>query len=252
VRLEGELVARELSLAAKIQESFLSQTAPQMGGVEMGFQCLFARTVGGDLYDWVPLGERRLGVCVGDVSGKGVPAALYMAKAISEFRSLVPSHDSPSSLLEALNARLTSTQGQGIFVTLLYLILDLDSKIISLSNAGHEPPYLYRQRAGKGEWFRKGGAPPLGLFAETCYSEEKIPMEEGDFLVLVSDGVRELRSPRGEEFGYEGMEKALDSFSRNSAGGVVQHLFQAMDEFSRKIPAHDDRTVLCLKIGGKG
>ena len=251
VRVEGELVSRELTLAAKIQESFLSQSPPQIEGVQMGFQCLFARTVGGDLYDWVPLGQRRLGVSVGDVSGKGVPAALYMAKAISEFRSLVPSHDSPSALIEALNARLTSTESEGMFVTLLYLILDLDSKIISLCNAGHEPPYLYRHRTGKGEWLRKGGGPPLGLFAETRYSEEKIPMEEGDFMVLMSDGVKELRSPRGVEFGYEGMEKALDSFSGNSAEEIVKRLFLTMDEHSKKNPAHDDRTLFCLKIGGK-
>lgn len=248
-RFEGELISRELALAARIQENFLPQEAPKIEGIDVGFQCRFARTVGGDLYDWVPLGPRRLGVCVGDVSGKGVPAALYMARAISELRSLARDFNSSSALLEALNNRLISEGGQGVFVTLLYLILDLDSKTIFLSNAGHEPLLFCRGRTRVSEWIRWGGAQPLGLFPDTRYPEEKLSIEEGDFVVLISDGVRELRNPRGEEFGPGGMEKALDSFPVESADQWVKRLFQAMDEFSKGNPAHDDRTVLCLRIG---
>jgi len=250
VRLEGELLTRELSWAARIQENFLPRDSAKMEGVDVAFQCRFARVVGGDLYDCIPLGKGRLGICVGDVSGKGVPAALYMAKTISELRAIAKDHQSPSSLLEALNMRLFSDDGQGIFVTLLYLIIDLDSQSIFLSNAGHEPAFLYRGRAGSAQWIRGAGAQPLGLFPDLRYPEEKLSLEEGDFVVLISDGVRELLNPRGEEFGLKGAEKALVAIPRESAQEIVKRFFQAMDGFAKGNPAHDDRTVLCVKIGG--
>lgn len=249
IRFEGELFTRELSLAARIQENFLPQEGPKLRGVDMAFQCRFARVVGGDLYDWVLLGDRRLGFCVGDVSGKGIPASLYMARAISEFRALARDFTSPSALLQALNTRLVYATGQGIFVTMLYLILDLDSKTVCLSSAGHEPLLFYRGWTHQAEWIQGGRAQPLGLFLDVRYPEETFSFEGGDFFLLISDGVRELRNPRNEEFGLERTKKALDSFSLESAEHVVQQLFHAMDEFSKGNHAHDDCTVLCVKLG---
>jgi len=253
VQFEGELLARELSLAAQIQENFLPRKMPEMEGLEVGFQCQFARVVGGDLYDWVPLGKNRIGLCVGDVSGKGIPAAIYMARAISEFRSLVKDFDSPAALLDALNRRLVSEDGQRVFVTLLYLILDLDSRTLFHSNAGHEPLFYYRVRKKEAGWVREGGAPPLGLFAGIPYAEQKIPVEPGDFFVVITDGVRELRNPRGEEFGPKGMEKVFSKGPLTaSAPDMVKLIFQGMGGHSRGVPAHDDQTILCLKIGPRG
>lgn len=248
IRFEGELLAREISLAARIQENFLPQQGPRIEGLDVSFQCRFARTVGGDLYDWVTLGERRLGVCVGDVSGKGVPAALYMARAISEWRSLAKDFTSPAALMGALNHRLMTTASEGIFLTLVYLIFDVDSKTIVLSNAGHEPPLVFRDKEEQREWIRDGSAPPLGLFSETRYLERELSLNKGDYVILTSDGVRELRNFRGEEFGPKGMEKAATPFSSESAEGIVKRLFHAMDEFSNGGLAHDDRTVLCVKV----
>jgi len=253
-RLKGELLNRELALAARIQESFLPREMPRVPGADLGFLCRFAKEVGGDLYDWVLLGERRLGICVGDVSGKGVPAALYMARATSEWRVLRNHFQTPSALMQALNEQLVAAGVDGIFVTFLYLIFDLDSKTVLFSNAGHEPFYLFRGRNGKSEWIRRAGAPPLGLFLETRYPEEKMVLEEGDAVILISDGVRELRNPKREEFGLPGVEKALNPFPQGSADEAVKQLFRAMDQFSKWSPAHDDRTVCCVKIqkGGAG
>jgi len=245
-RLKGELLNRELTLAARIQESFLPHEMPQMKGLELGFLCRFAKEVGGDLYDWVPLGNRRLGICVGDVSGKGVPASLYMARAISEWRSLAKDFQSPSGLLQALNQRLVQAGVDGMFLTFLYLIFDLDSKSVLFSNAGHEPFYLFR--SGKQEWVRRASAQPLGLFLQTRYTEEKMNLEEGDTIIMISDGVRELRNPKGEEFGLAGAEKAFNSFPQETAPETVRRLFQAMDSYSHGRLAHDDRTVLAIKI----
>lgn len=253
VQFEGELLARELALAAQIQENFLPRKMPEMEGLEVGFQCQFARVVGGDLYDWVPLGKNRIGLCVGDVSGKGIPAAIYMARVISEFRSLVKDFDSPAALLDALNRRLASEDGQGIFVTLLYLIVDLDTRTLLHSNGGHEPLFYYRGRTKEAGWVREGGAPPLGLFEGTPFAEQKIPVEPGDFFVVITDGVRELRNPRGEEFGPKGMEKVFSKGPLTaSAPEMIKLIFQGMGEHSRGVPAHDDQTILCLKIGPGG
>ena len=247
-RLKGELLNRELALAARIQESFLPREMPRLTGVDFSFLCRFAKEVGGDLYDWVSLGERRFGICVGDVSGKGVPAALYMARAISEWRTLRNNFQTPSALMQALNERLVAAGVDGIFVTFLYLIFDLDSKTVLFSNAGHEPFYHFRGRNGNSEWIRRAGAPPLGLFPETRYLEEKMALEEGDAVILISDGVRELRNPKREEFGLPGAEKALNPFPQGPADETVKQLFRAMDQFSKGSPAHDDRTIGCVKI----
>ena len=250
IRLEGELLIHELSLAARIQENFLPRVAPKMPGFDVGFHCQFAKMVGGDLYDWVALGNRKLGICVGDVSGKGVPAALYMSRVISEWRTLARNFYSSSELLNALNNELVSSGMEGIFVTLLYLILDLDSRSFLFSNAGHEPLFFYRRRVGKGEWIRRAGAFPLGLFLNGRYPEEALSFEAGDFLLLVSDGVRELRNSKGQELGLAGIEKAAVSAGSKSAEEMVKEVFRSMDHFSKGRPAHDDRTALCIKIKG--
>ena len=254
IRLEGELLARELSLAAQIQENFLPRELPKIPGFDIGFHCRFAKTVGGDLYDWVALGERKLGLCVGDVSGKGVPAALYMARVISEWRTLAQNFNSTSQLLTALNDRLVASGMHGFFVTLLYLILDLDSRSLLISNAGHEPLFYYHSRAGKGEWIRGDGGRPLGLFAGGNYPEARLAWEEGDLAFLMSDGVKELRGQRGDEWGYEGVEGSIKMNAAQPAGEIVQGVFHSMDSFAKGRPAHDDRTVLCVKMtkGGNG
>jgi len=250
IRLEGELLTRELSLAARIQENFLPREAPHLEGLDVGFQCRFATMVGGDLYDWIPLGEKRLGICVGDVSGKGVPAALYMARVISEWRSLAKDFKSASELMQALNSRLVSSGMEGIFVTLIHLILDLDSRSILFSNAGHEPLLLCRNRTHRMEWVSTGRAQPLGLFPDVRYPEEAVTLEEGDLVVLISDGVKELRNPKGEELGLEGIERAMDSLPSRSAEDTVKALFRSMDAFRKGSSAHDDRTVVCIKMEG--
>lgn len=249
IRLEGELLVRELSLAARIQENFLSQESPEVAGFDLGFQCQFAKIVGGDLYDWVILGERKLGICVGDVSGKGVPAALYMARVMSEWRMIAKDHPTTSGLMDALNERLVLLNMQGMFVTFLYLILDLDSHTLLISNAGHEPLYFYCRKNGQSEWIKKGAAPPLGILSNGKYPQETMTMEEGDFVLLISDGVRELLNPRGEELDYPGIEKALQGLGGKTAKEIVKSFFQSMESYSKGHPAHDDRTVLCMKIG---
>lgn len=249
IRLEGELLVRELSLAAQIQENFLSQESPKIAGFNLAFQYQFAKMVGGDLYDWVVLGERKLGICVGDVSGKGVPAALYMARVISEWRMIAKDHHSTSGLMDALNERLVLFDMQGMFVTFLYLILDLDSRTLMISNAGHEPLYYYRRKSGQGEWIKKGSGPPLGILSNGKYPQETMAMEEGDFVLLISDGVRELLSPRGEELDYPGIEKALRGLGEKTAEEIVKSFFQSMESYAKGYPAHDDRTVLCMKMG---
>ena len=254
LRMEGRLFSRELALASRIQESFLPKEIPQVEGLDLGFQCRFSRVVGGDLYDWVSLGKKRLGICVGDVSGKGIPAALYMARAISEWRTLAKDFHSASALLEALNKRLLLRGADGVFVTFLYLILDLDSGTAVFSNAGHEPFLFSRARSHQTEWIRTASAQPLGLFPDIFYPEEKFSLNDEDSMLLISDGAKELRNPKGEEFGRGGLEKAFVSASGELADETVRQIFRSMDRFSNGNSAHDDRTILCIKVtqGGAG
>lgn len=251
IRFQGELIGRELSTAARIQETFLPQAEPKIENLDVAFECRFAKQVGGDLYDWIDFGEGRFGMCVGDVSGKGVPAAIYMARVISDFRRENKSELAPHEVCNALNQLLARDGASGMFLTLIYVVVDTYQKKLRFANAGHEPMILYHYQEKKAEILEGLRGKPLGLFMEEQYQTMELPFHEGDLFLLLSDGVKELRNPKNQEFGLERLREFMNENGADHATArqVLHHLFRDMKNYRKSTPPHDDRTLVCVKFG---
>jgi len=249
VRFQGELIRRELTTAARIQEAFLPQEVPQMKQLDVAFACKFAKQVGGDLYDWLDLGQGRLSLCIGDVSGKGVPAALYMAKAMSDFRGKDRTDLAPGKVCENLNGALVRGGASGMFLTFFYTVIDAAHNQLLFSNAGHEHMIFYDGKREAAQILKEEQGRPLGLFEESDYPTLERQFQKGDAFLLLSDGVKELRSPKGEEFGVKRLKTHFEKGARefSSSDAIIRHLFQEMEFFRKDSLPHDDRTLVCVR-----
>ncbi len=247
-RYETELMSRELTLAARIQQSFLPANIPIIPGLDVAAITLPARQVGGDLYDILPLDNGRWGICVGDVSGKGVPAALFMAKAISEFRREANA-ETPSSVMQKLNAKISTEGPSGLFLTFLYLILEPQRKRFVFSNGGHEPILFYQSKKNTIELLSTQEGVPLGVASDMNFDEKDQMGENGDILLLMSDGVKEAMNNKGEIFGFERIKSALlESAHGGDSRSLIDNLLRHIREFVKNSPQHDDITLVCVKF----
>ncbi|MFZ5801986.1 MAG: CHASE2 domain-containing protein [Candidatus Omnitrophota bacterium] len=250
VRFQGELIHRELKMAANIQENFLPPQPPEHAQLDLAFGIRFAKEVGGDLYDWLWLGPDRLGLCIGDVSGKGVPAALYMAKVISEFRTHAKNFQDPGQMVHALNRQLCASGIPAMFVTFLYGVFDIPTRQFSFASAGHEPMIFYRAQERKAVLIREPQGSPAGLFEEMTFDTGKIDYAKGDLIVAVTDGVKEQRNSQGQEFGLERLRDVVEKLAQKTpkAQDLIAELFGVMTSYQKDMPPHDDRTVLCVRF----
>jgi len=250
IRMQGEMLSRELEMASKIQETFLPSRVTDEGLLDLAWDYRFLKSVGGDLFDWVKLEESNRGVVIGDVSGKGMPAALYMAKAISEFRRENKLARSPGDVCGALNLSCLAGGATGLFLTLFYAILDPANRKILFAVAGHEAMIYYRSATQSAELAATEGGPPLGIFEEAEYATQEIPFEPGDLFLLITDGLRELRNPKGEEFGLERLRRVVEvcGRERRTAAETIQKLKQAWTAFQNGAKPHDDYTVMCVRF----
>src|SRR5687767_2077991 len=198
---ERERVEQELRVARSIQQASLPEQVPQLEGWQITPFYRPAREVGGDFYDFLELEDGRLGLVVGDATGKGVPAALVMASARSMLRAIAQAlgSTSPGDVLGRVNDALFIDIPANMFVTCFYAILDPKTGSLSYANAGHDLPYLWR--GGEAEELRARGM-PLGLMPGMSYEEKEIELDAGDGVLFYSDGLVEAHDPRGEMFGF--------------------------------------------------
>jgi sigma-B regulation protein RsbU (phosphoserine phosphatase) len=233
-KLENERVRRELELAAAIQRSLLPAPGAELPvhGVNVP-----AREVSGDFYDFLPLARRRLAFCLGDVSGKGMNAALLMAKTASLYRLLAKDLRSPGALLARLNDELCETATLGMFVTMVAGVYDLREGSVRLANAGHEPP-LYRDPRGVFESF-PAQAPPLGILPGTGFPEIDVDLRGGS-LYLCSDGLTEAACRDGAALGQEGLRRLIERFAGKPIAERIEAIVAAVGECE----LHDDLTLL--------
>lgn len=251
IRMQKEMTERELGMAAQIQENFLPQTLPQTPLLDTAFECRFTKQVGGDFYDWTDLGRNHFAFTVADISGKGMPAAIYMVKAFSDFRGINKLEKLPSEVCSELNRIMVSQNIGGMFLTFLYMAADLDKKKISYASAGHEHAVIFRRGQGKAEILKDTGqGMPIGLFDEAVYESRETSFETGDVLALYSDGVKELRSPAGEEFGMERLVRALEEETNKggTAREILLRIFDRMQRHQAGAPPHDDRTLVLIRF----
>ena len=237
-----ELLERELGIAKKIQESFLPKEMPKVKGLEIAAKMVTARQVGGDLYDFVKVGQGAFGIMIGDVAGKGVPAALYMAKVVSEFKSYA-GEENASQAITKLNERLCKEGSAGLFVTLSYIIFDIKAGVASFSSGGHLPIIVAKPEITLVD--AKEGM-PLGIF-ESGFSEEKINFNKGDTFVLYTDGVTEAMNPKGEMFCQERLMELVKNNTNLSSEELTALIQEEVKKFEGKKKQHDDITVIVIK-----
>ncbi len=241
--LDRERIEQELRVARLIQQTLLPKELPELAGWQVATYYQPAREVGGDFYDFLYLEDGRLGIVIGDVTDKGVPAALVMATTRSILRSTAGVSMSPGKVLEQANNLLCPDIPPKMFVTCLYAILDPVSGRLLYANAGHDPPY--RRHAGEVTELRATGM-PLGLMPEMTYDEKEVRLEAGDSVLFYSDGLVEAHNPAREMFGFPRLMNLL---------GEKQHGVSSIDYLLEELAAftgdgweqEDDVTLVALR-----
>jgi sigma-B regulation protein RsbU (phosphoserine phosphatase) len=204
-----------------------------------------ASAVGGDFYDFPSQSDDWVAVAIGDVSGKGVPAALFMAKLISDLRFTALKFCSPDEILRAVNAGLADQVRRGMFVTMQYLLMDAAAGSVRAANGGHVPLIWYHRRAGKAEPVELPGGPPLGILPEVAYPMTTLGLEHGDSLLLITDGVLESQNARGEAFGLSRLIQVVEG-AGVSGTALLPPILEAVEAFSGG-RRQDDLTLVQLR-----
>jgi sigma-B regulation protein RsbU (phosphoserine phosphatase) len=236
---------RDLALARELQMRLLPQVRPTLAHLEVAAKFVPARAIGGDLYDFIPYSLSRLGIVIGDVSGKGAPAAIYAALVSGILRSHAPIEPAPAEMLSAVNLSLAERRIEAQFVSLIYAVWDDEHRTLNVANSGlPRPIYLHD---GKNEVIEATGL-PLGLFDEADYDEFQFQMKPGDMFVFFSDGILDARNRSGDLFGRKRVEQVIAGCASQSADCVVDSLFKAVAEHSAGMETFDDQTVVAIQV----
>jgi sigma-B regulation protein RsbU (phosphoserine phosphatase) len=235
----------QLALAAKIQAELLPREFPKLPGYEIAGRNIPAQVVGGDYFDFVAMDDGRWSVCLGDVSGKGLPASLLMANTQATLRSQALLGSPPQQSIERANTLLYRSTGPDKFVTLFYGILDPTNHQLSYCNAGHDNPFLVR-KTGDVQRLGTGGL-VLSIMESSTYEEEAIPLDPGDVVVLYSDGITESMNSEQEQFGEQRLLSVLQEHRALSAPDLLEKIVHAARHHAGKEPQADDMTVVVVK-----
>ena len=242
-----QLIERELSVASRIQASFLPENPPRIKGVALSADMSPAKQVGGDLYDFVEFSPHKVGIMIGDVSGKGVPAALYMAKTISEFRLFSKLNEEPREVLSKLNENLARESRTNLFVTMTYIIYDSQVRTLKFACGGHNPTILLRKGQPELSYLDVKEGIPLGMM-ESPFDQETLTLSVGDKLILYTDGVSEAKNKAGEEFGEKRLGDLILANSSLDAENLLLEIKNGVGKFSRGAPQHDDITAIVMEV----
>jgi serine phosphatase RsbU (regulator of sigma subunit) len=239
---ERERIEQELRVARMIQQTLLPKSLPDLEGYQIAAYYQSAREVGGDFYDFLRLPDGRLGLIVGDVSGKGVPAAIMMATTRTLLRAAYHL-GSPGEILEQVNDALFPDIPPNMFVTCLAALLDSRTGRLQYANAGHDPPYI-RHAAGVSK-LRATGM-PLGLMPNMSYEQKEITLQPGENILLYSDGLLEAHSPQREMFGFPRMQGHVSAHPEGAS--LIDSLLAELERFTGEDwEQEDDITLLTLQ-----
>jgi sigma-B regulation protein RsbU (phosphoserine phosphatase) len=237
---------REIAEAKAIQEKLLPRDIPQMPGYEIASVWQAAQLVGGDYFDILPLDEKTFGLCIADVAGKGMPAALLMSNLQAAVRGLVSASLAPDLLCGRLNSLIYRNTASDRFITFFYARLEGPTRRLAYVNAGHNAPFVVRAD-GSHERLREGGA-VLGVFDSRIYEQGSVQLSAGDRVVLFTDGITEACSPADEEFGEARLLGVLKEHRALSAEGLQSKILAVVAEFCGD-HWQDDATLLVLAVG---
>ncbi|HVQ37700.1 MAG TPA: SpoIIE family protein phosphatase [Pyrinomonadaceae bacterium] len=247
-RTESDKLHQELEESHEIQAALMPKSLPAIEGFDIAATWTPARTVGGDYYDVLKFSHRHTALCIADVAGKGMPAALLMSNVQAVLKSVASAVVEPAELCARVNRVVCDNIVSHRFITCFYALLDTQSKKLSYTNAGHCPPMLIRN----GECLRlKEGGPVLGIFPDRPYAQGEIELSSGDCLVLFTDGVTEAREGSGREFGEDRLEELLMELlgagQQPRAGELRDQILGAVNEFSDG-DVYDDATLMVVRV----
>ncbi len=254
---------REFEIAREVQERLFPQALPNVEGVEMAAHCRPAQAVGGDYYDLIDIrdgspaeaghapGCDRLGIAIGDISGKGMSAALLMASLHASLRGQVLSGAGDlGTKMANINRLLYAASDSNRYATFFYAELDRASRTLHYVNGGHNPPAVLRKEDGAWRVFRLGdGGPVIGLLAGAAYKEQMLPLLPGDILLAFTDGISEAMNAAEDEWGEDRMIAEAQAQADLNAKELLKSLFRAADAFAAGAPQHDDMTLVVLRLG---
>jgi sigma-B regulation protein RsbU (phosphoserine phosphatase) len=239
-------ISREMKIAREIQRQLMPDEVPSIPPLQMAVLFKPVAQLGGDLYDWIKFDDGRLALVLGDVAGKGAPAALYGALASGVIRTRAGRKYPPAQMLELVNKTLYLRPVEGQYIALTYSIYDPLTRAITLANSGL--PYPLLVRAGQPNFLDIGGV-PLGLLPDTKYQETEVQLQTNDLLVFYSDGVVEMRNDAGEEFGLKRLAETVRINHEKSPDEIVKSISATLAEFIGRVRPQDDRTMIVVKMG---
>jgi sigma-B regulation protein RsbU (phosphoserine phosphatase) len=244
---QRERMNREIEIAREVQQRLFPQRIPEIAGVGLAGMCRPASEVGGDYYDLIEMEDGHLGFAIGDVSGKGISAALIMASLRASLRGLIL--DDPGDLaqmMQKVNRLVYEASSSSRYATFFFAILDPKTREFRYVNAGHNPPVLVNKT---GELQRlEACGPVVGLLPFATYETVSLILQPGDLLIAYTDGISEAMTAEDEEWGETRMLEAVPRRPTALAAEVLQQVFRAADEFTAGAEQHDDMTLLVMKI----
>jgi len=248
---EQEKIKKELEIARSVQARLLPTKTPEINGLEIVGTCIPADEVGGDYFDYFLLDDRRLGIAIADVSGKGISAAFYMAEIKGMMSSLATLLDSPAKLLRIINQRLYESMDRRMFATMIYGVLDVEKRTLTFVRAGHNPLILHRKTDNDVSFLIPSGL-GVGLTRNEVFCEnlveQTITLSPGDLLVFFTDGITESMTNEQQEFGEERLAELISNRDHQSVAALQQQILQTVRGFAKDAPQHDDMTFVLARL----
>jgi sigma-B regulation protein RsbU (phosphoserine phosphatase) len=248
---ERQRLQQELEIARTVQMSFLPKVNPKVVELDIASRCAPALEVGGDYYDFIDAGNKRLGVVVGDVSGKGTQAAFFMTLTKGFVHALAEVSVSPSAVLTRVNKLFYENVERGVFISMVYGIFDTAEHVLTIARAGHNPVIMQKTKADQVQVVNPMGL-ALGLDAGETFArsiqEVAIPFQSGDLFVFYTDGFPEAMNKTLEEFGEERLCQTVQKLAHHSAAEIMDGIFAEMKQFVGKAAQHDDMTIVVVKV----
>ncbi|KAB2879868.1 SpoIIE family protein phosphatase [bacterium] len=244
--IKSEELHKEMEIAGKIQQAILPHEFPHIENLDIAGKSIPCQAVGGDFYDILKLNDSQVGICIGDVSGKGVPGAIMMSVLYTSFRGKVFEYKTTAEMVSSLNNILCINTAEGRFATFFYCTLDFERLVMYYTNAGHNPPMILKK---SGDWIslREGGV-VLGFLPDQEYRQMTKLIDHGDIIVLYTDGVTEVFNDRDELFGDDRLKKIISEHAHLSAKEIQNHIIEHVRNFAPDTDQQDDITLVVIKV----